>query len=114
MEAGTMTAVAAPERSLEQRRAALRLANDVRSRRADLKRKMKKGRVSSFDQLASPPRYIETMKVFDLLLSMPKVGRVKADKTLRQCRISPSKTVGGLSERQRREILALLGGRSRA
>jgi hypothetical protein len=46
--------------------------------------------------------------VFDLLLAVPKYGRVKVNKILSQCRISPSKTLGGLSERQRRELVALM------
>jgi hypothetical protein len=33
---------------------------------------------------------------------------VKANKILTQCRISPSKTIGGLSPRQRAELVALL------
>jgi hypothetical protein len=33
---------------------------------------------------------------------------VKANKVLQQCRISPSKTIGGLSERQRTELVGLL------
>jgi hypothetical protein len=33
---------------------------------------------------------------------------VKANKILQQCRISPSKTIGGLSERQRTELVSLL------
>ena len=57
------------------------------------------------DLLNDPPSKIETMKIQDLLLSAPKMGRVKVDKLLRTCRISPSKTVGGLSPRQRGEIL---------
>jgi hypothetical protein len=32
---------------------------------------------------------------------MPKVGRVKANRVLTSARISPSKTLGGLTERQR-------------
>ena len=42
-----------------------------------------------------------------MLLAVPKYGRVKVDKILRQCKISPSKTVGGLSERQRNELVGL-------
>jgi hypothetical protein len=38
----------------------------------------------------------------------PKVGRVKATKILHSCRVSPSKTFGGLSERQRAELAARL------
>ena len=36
-----------------------------------------------------------------MLMAVPKFGRVKAARLLNQCRISQSKTVGGLSDRQR-------------
>ena len=49
-----------------------------------------------------------TAKVFDMLLAVPKYGRVKTNRILNQCRISPSKTIGGLSERQRTELVSLL------
>jgi hypothetical protein len=39
---------------------------------------------------------------------VPKYGRVKVNKLLIQCRISPSKTLGGLSPRQRHELVANL------
>ena len=47
-----------------------------------------------------------TAKVFDMLLAVPKYGRVKTNRILNQCRISPSKTIGGLSERQRAELVS--------
>jgi hypothetical protein len=100
--------VAAPERSLLQRMEALQRANDIRSRRAQLKRDLKAGRTPIHELLLDPPDYVQTAKVFDLLLAVPKYGRVKVNKILGQCRISPSKTLGGLSERQRGELVALL------
>lgn len=99
---------AAPERSLNQRMEALQKANIVRSRRAQLKRDLKAGRVSIDTLLLEPPDYLETAKVFDMLLAVPKYGRVKANKVLQTCRISPSKTIGGLSDRQRAELVAML------
>ncbi|MEA2252771.1 MAG: hypothetical protein QOG70_3013 [Solirubrobacteraceae bacterium] len=99
---------AAPERSLTQRLDALERANVVRTRRAQLKRDLKSGRASIHTLLLEPPEYIETAKVFDMLLAVPKYGRVKANKVLQQCRISPSKTIGGMSERQRTELVSLL------
>ena len=99
---------AAPERSLHQRMDALKRANDIRTRRAQLKRDLKSGRARIHDLLLEPPEYVETAKVFDMLLAVPKYGRVKVDKILRQCKISPSKTVGGLSERQRTELVSML------
>ena len=100
--------VAAPERSLTQRMEALQRANDVRSRRAQLKRDLKAGRQQIQDLLLEPPEYLQSAKAFDLLLAVPKYGRVKVNKILGQCRISPSKTLGGLSERQRAELVALM------
>ena len=102
-----MTAVT-PERSPNQRLAALARANEIRSQRAQLKRDLKSGRVSIQQLLANPPSYLETAKVSDMLLAVPKYGRVKVNKILHTCRISPSKTIGGLSERQRAELVSML------
>ncbi|HWJ51570.1 MAG TPA: hypothetical protein VNR42_11140 [Solirubrobacteraceae bacterium] len=44
-----------------------------------------------------------------MLLALPKVGSVKATTILHSCRVSPSKTFGGLSERQRAELARRLG-----
>ncbi|HSL63384.1 MAG TPA: integration host factor, actinobacterial type [Gaiellaceae bacterium] len=101
------THVQAPQRSLDQRMEALKRANDIRVRRAKLKKDLKDGRVGIEDVLRNPPLCVETAKVFDILMAVPKFGRVKAAKLLNQCRISQSKTVGGLSERQRGELIAL-------
>jgi hypothetical protein len=98
----------APERSLHQRMDALARANEVRTQRAQLKRDLKAGRLTIHQLLLRPPEYVETAKVFDMLLAVPKYGRVKVNKILAHCRISPSKTIGGLSERQRSELVSLL------
>jgi hypothetical protein len=87
---------------------ALRRANDIRTRRASLKRDLKAGRTQIHGLLLDPPEYLQTAKVFDLLLAVPKYGRVKVNRILTQCRISPSKTIGGLSERQRGELVSYL------
>ena len=99
---------AAPERSFTQRMDALRRANEIRTQRARLKRDLKAGRTQIQGLLLDPPEYLLTAKVFDLLLAVPKYGRVKANRILTQCRISPSKTIGGLSERQRNELVSYL------
>lgn len=97
-----------PQRSLLQRKEALQKANGIRTQRAELKRDLKAGRKSVHDLLLEPPEWLETMKVFDLLLATPKRGRVKVNKILTQCRMSPSKTVGGMSRRQRTELVSML------
>jgi hypothetical protein len=50
---------------------ALKRANDIRTRRARLKRDLKAGRESIHKLLLNPPEYLETAKVFDLLLAVP-------------------------------------------
>src|SRR5213592_4028446 len=97
----------APVRSLDQRMDALARANEIRVRRARLKKDLKDGHIQIEEILSNPPEYVETAKVFDMLMAVPKFGRVKAGRFLNQCRISQSKTVGGLSERQRAELVAL-------
>lgn len=97
----------APARSLDQRMEALQRANDIRVRRAKLKRDLKNGGVQIEEILRNPPDFVGTAKVYDILVAVPKFGRVKAARLLTQCRISQSKTVGGLSGRQRSELIAL-------
>jgi hypothetical protein len=97
-----------PERSLTQRMDALKKGNEVRTRRARLKRDLKAGRSKIHELLLDPPEWLETAKVFDLLLAVPKYGRVKVNRILTHCRISPSKKIGGLSERQRNELVSYL------
>ena len=87
---------------------ALARANQIRIQREQLKRDLKSGRLSIHALLLKPPEYVETAKVFDMLLAVPKYGRVKVNKVLQQCRISPSKTIGGLSQRQRTELVSML------
>ena len=97
----------APVRSLDQRMEALKRANEIRVRRAQLKKELKDGSARIEDVLREPPDYVSTAKVFDMLMAVPKFGRVKAARFLNMCRISQSKTVGGLSDRQRSELIGL-------
>lgn len=108
MATASSTSISVPERSHDQRMRALEAANEIRTRRAQLKRDLKAGRAQIEGLLLDPPEYLETAKVFDMMLAVPKYGRVKVNRILNQCRVSPSKTIGGLSVRQRSELVALL------
>ena len=101
------TQAQAPVRSLDQRMDALKRANDIRVKRAQLKKDLKDGRVQVEKIPQNPPDYVSTAKVIDILMAVPKFGRVKAARFLNTCRISQSKTVGGLSDRQRTELIGL-------
>ena len=97
-----------PDRSPSQRMEALKIANAVRTERATLKRDLKAGRIRIEELLDAPPECLQTAKVVDVMLAVPRYGRVKVAKVLQRCRISPSKTVAGLSERQRADLIHAL------
>lgn len=111
-----MTHPTAPVRSVEQRMIALQRANDIRHERHLFKQRLKTSPhpMSSAQEaialLQDFPAEFETMKIGELLIAVRHIGRVKARAILGRVRISPSKTVGGLSDRQRTELCEHLAG----
>jgi len=97
-----------PGRPREQRLRALRLANEVRSARSQLKKDLASGKIELAQIVARPPEWVRTARVRDVLLALPKIGSVKAGRILADCGIAHSKTLGGLTERQRTELMKLL------
>jgi S13-like H2TH domain len=87
---------------------ALAKANEVRVARAQLKRGVAAGRLEPAQLVAEPPSCVETAKVRELLLVVPGIGPVRADRVLARCRIAHTKTIAGLSDRQRAELVELL------
>ena len=104
-----MSATVVGERS--QQLQALRRANDVRSFRSQLKRDLKAGDRPAVDVLLDPPAEAVQMRVVDFLVAVPRVGRVTANRVLWRLGCSPGKTLGGLTVRQRAELVRVLGGR---
>lgn len=103
-----------PARTAEQRRRALLRANRIRYARARLKRdvgadpslrKLILALALRTDALGLEDGDLDTMKVAELLLAAPKFGRVKVNRRLGAHRISHSKTLGGLSPRQREDLI---------
>jgi S13-like protein len=103
----TMIATTSSAR-LEQRMEALERANEIRSLRAQLKRDLKGGRKAIEEVLSRPADYLATMTILDLLIWTPKRKRIRASQVLRRCQITPSRTIGALTERQRESIIAEL------
>ncbi len=97
-----------PERSGDQRRDALALANRIRAQRAALKADLKLGRASIAVVLGDPLAYLATARIAKLLIALPGYGPKKVERLLAGCQVSPRKTVAGLSERQRDELLTAL------
>jgi len=98
-----------PACSAQRRLVSLARANEVRVERAHLKRALAAGSVTFAEVLANPPACARTAKVGDLLLSVPGIGPAKSDRALARCRIANTKTIGGLSDRQRAALTDRLG-----
>lgn len=101
--------VTPPVRSLEQRRAALYKANEIRALRADDKKAISARDLDAREVLAAPAEHWERAKVAELLLAIPAIGRTKTERILRKLQISPSKTLGGMTADQRRRLNEAIG-----
>ena len=90
--------------------AALQLANDARSGRAELKRQIAAGAVRVADVLVAPPAQATGISLAALLLSQRGWGRIKTRRFLSSNDVSETRKLGELSQRQRE----LLGAELRA
>jgi hypothetical protein len=97
---------------------ALERANKVRLARAELKRRIATGELDVAEVILECPWEAESMAVADLLLSQRRWGQTRCRKFLSQVPMSEKKTIGSMTERQRRTLAAMLGcdhsGRDRA
>jgi len=107
VQLGRRTAIVPPG-SGEQRLRALAKANEVRSERAQLKRELAAGRIQLARVLDDPPACAENAMLRDLLLALPKVGPSRVNRALSRCQITDTKTIAGLSDRQRAALIQLL------
>jgi hypothetical protein len=87
---------------------ALATANRVRLARADLKRDISQGKTTAASVITECPWMAETMRVSDVLRAQRLWGAHKTRGFLRELQISESRTVGELTDRQRREVTLYL------
>ena len=98
--------MALPNLSDAERRAALKKAAEARQARAELKRRLKGGKVSLREVLSkSDDPIVGRMKVGNLLESLPGVGKARASKKMKDLDISPTRRVQGLGSNQRQNLL---------
>jgi hypothetical protein len=89
---------------------ALEQANRVRLARADLKRQVTDGEIPVADVVLECPWEAESMAISDLLMSQHRWGRTRCRRFLSSIPMSETKTVGSMTERQRRGLAARLRG----
>jgi hypothetical protein len=89
---------------------ALQRANAVRLARAELKRRIADGDVTVADVILRSPWEAASMSVSDLLTSQRRWGNTRCRKFLQCVSMSETKTVGSMTDRQRRALAKLLDG----
>ena len=89
---------------------ALEQANRVRLARAELKRLVAEGEATVAEVVLECPWQAESMSIADLLMSQHRWGRSRCRRFLLSIPMTETKTIGSMTERQRKELAARLGG----
>jgi hypothetical protein len=92
---------------------ALERANQVRLARAELKRKVAAEEVDVADVILNCPWEAHSMAVADLLMSQRRWGQTRCRRFLAQIPMSEKKTIGSMTDRQRRTLAAMLASTER-
>ena len=100
--------MALPQLTDEQRKAALEKAAPARHERAELREKIKSGKVTLEEVLESDDPIANRMKVSALIESLPGYGKAKAAKIMEELEISASRRGKGLGARQREQLIDVL------
>jgi hypothetical protein len=98
----------APIAHSSQHMRALARANQVRLARAQLKRNVASEQVAVAEVILACPWEADSMAVADLLMSQRRWGQTRCRRFLAQVPMSETKTVGSMTERQRRTLAAML------
>jgi len=99
-----------PKLTPEEKMEALAKAQRMRSERAELRKKLKKGEITLEEILnqADSDEIISKMRVIYLLQSLPKIGKVRSKKLMEEIGINESRRIQGLGVRQKEALLERL------
>lgn len=102
--------MALPKLSDAEKRAALKKAQEMRSKRAALRIKLKSGEISLPEVLDSmDDEVVAKMRVAYLIQSLPQVGKITSKKIMEEIGINENRRVQGLGKRQINALLERLG-----
>ena len=102
--------MAIPQLSDADRKAALKKAKAARIKRAEIREKLKDGKLTLkqvIDMKADP--IVGRMKVSTLIETLPGYGKAKSVKIMNELQIAESRRLRGLGERQQAALLERLG-----
>src|SRR3954452_8189022 len=103
-----MVDTATPATAAPQCLRALERANHVRFARADLKNRVRAGRLSAAEVILTCPWQARTMSLSDLLASQRSWGSTRVRRLLVSLPVAESKQLGALTQRQRVALAAVL------
>jgi hypothetical protein len=84
---------------------ALRLANHVRRARSELKTRIADGQLSAAEVILTCPSEVTSMPIAQLLASQRGWGEVRSREFLGHVAVREDKSIGSLTERQRRTVV---------
>lgn len=102
--------MALPKLSLEEKRRALKKAQEVRSKRAKIRQSLKAGKTTVREVLSNAKDpVVAKMRVVYLLESLPRIGKVKTKKIMNDIGIDETRRIQGLGNRQKKALLDRFG-----
>ncbi|NLU42537.1 MAG: integration host factor [Firmicutes bacterium] len=102
--------MALPKLTPAEKMDALKKAQEVRSKRSQMRAKLKSGELTLEKVLAAAKddEVVARMKVAYLLESLPRIGRIRSRKLMEDIGIDESRRVQGLGVRQKEALLERL------
>lgn len=101
--------MALPKLTAEEKNRALKKAQEVRSKRAQVRADLKAGKLTLEDVLGRvDDEIIGKMRVIYLLESLPRIGKVRSRQIMEEVGIDDSRRVQGLGVRQKEALLKKL------
>ena len=97
-----------PNLTDEQRKAALEIAIETRTKHAKLKKAIKEGKLKPSTCLYSDDPLIYRMKVYSFLKACPNVWTKRARQIMDEMNIPPSRRLKGLGKNQKIELISRL------
>ncbi|TCL62973.1 hypothetical protein EDC14_102227 [Hydrogenispora ethanolica] len=102
--------MALPKLSLDEKKKALKKAQEVRSKRAKIRQNLKAGKTTIREVLDNiNDDVIAKMRVVYLLESLPRIGKVKTKKIMTDIGIDETRRIQGLGNRQKQALIERLG-----
>lgn len=102
--------MALPKLTPDEKRRALQKAQEMRSKRAQVREQLKKGTLTLREVLeTTDDEVVGKMRVAYLLQSLPQVGKVTSHKIMQEIGIHENRRVQGLGKRQIGALLERLG-----